>query len=335
MAKERIHFFDNLKGILIFLVVFGHYALPVHSASDTLNALYGFIYIFHMPLFVFVSGFFAKSIVKSGRLRIEKIVSILVLAILFQLLLIFIEQGGRPLSESLLSFGSAPWYLVALAWWYLLIPLFSQMRPFPAIVIAFIAALGINCFDGAGDFLAISRTVVFLPFFLLGYYCSKERFLTIKNSHWLPLVAALVAIFLFLWMIFGSPLPDTFYMVYGNGAYKGSSIVGMGTHAIYFMAAILISLAVVFVTPRQKTFLAVLGERTLQIYVLHRLIRPFMDYFGFFDMPILNDPVLGILVIFGVSVAITLVCSIGIIKKPFDLILNAKWKFLRPKGQDA
>lgn len=72
MTKERVHFFDNLKGILIFLVVFGHFALPVHSASDTLNALYGFIYIFHMPLFVFVSGFFAKSIVKNGRLRIEK-----------------------------------------------------------------------------------------------------------------------------------------------------------------------------------------------------------------------------------------------------------------------
>lgn len=335
MTKERVHFFDNLKGILIFLVVFGHFALPVHSASDTLNALYGFIYIFHMPLFVFVSGFFAKSIVKNGRLRIEKIISILVLAIVFQLLLIFIEQGSRPLSESLLSFGSAPWYLVALAWWYLLTPFFSQMRPLSAIAASFIAALGINCFDSAGNFLAISRTVVFLPFFLLGYYCSKERFLTVKNSRWLPLAAALVAIFLVLWMIFGSPLPDTFYMVYGNGAYKGSSITGMSIHAIYFMAAILISLAVVFITPRRKTPLAVLGERTLQIYVLHRLIRPFMGYLGFFDTPILNDPILGTLLIFGVSVAITLVCSIGVIKKPFDLILNAQWKFLRPKEQDA
>lgn len=104
MAKERIHFFDNLKGILIFLVVFGHYALLVHAASPAMGGVYEYIYLFHMPLFVFVSGFFAKSIVKNGRLRVEKIFSIVALAMLFQLALISIEQHSKPLTSTLLTF---------------------------------------------------------------------------------------------------------------------------------------------------------------------------------------------------------------------------------------
>ena len=109
----------------------------------------------------------------------------------------------------------------------------------------------------------------------------------------------------------------------------------MGMRVVTYALAIVISLGVIFITPRRKTFLATIGERTLQIYVLHRLIRPFISELGFFDMSVLSDPVLGILIIFVASVVITLICSIGIIKKPFDLILNAKWEFLRPKRQDA
>nr|WP_294439925.1 acyltransferase family protein [uncultured Slackia sp.] len=198
-----------------------------------------------------------------------------------------------------------------------------------------IAALGINCFEPVGDFLAISRTVVFMPFFLLGYYCTKENFLRIKNAKWLPATGIASIIILALWILLGDPLASYNYISHGDTAYKGSSIEGMGMRVVTYTLAIVISLGVIFITPRRKTFLATIGERTLQVYVLHRLIRPIISELGFFDMPVLSDPILGILIIFIVSVVITLICSIGIIKKPFDLILNAKWEFLRPKRQDA
>ena len=31
MTKERDYFFDNLKAVLIFLVVLGHFLLPIHG----------------------------------------------------------------------------------------------------------------------------------------------------------------------------------------------------------------------------------------------------------------------------------------------------------------
>lgn len=61
---QRDYSFDYLKGFLIFLVVLGH--CPAFLLYKDINMVYNdplfvFIYSFHMPLFVFVSGyFFAK-----------------------------------------------------------------------------------------------------------------------------------------------------------------------------------------------------------------------------------------------------------------------------------
>src|SRR5690625_7357700 len=57
---EREAYFDNAKLLLIFLVVFGHMIQPFIDGSRPLNTLYMWIYTFHMPAFIFLSGFFAK-----------------------------------------------------------------------------------------------------------------------------------------------------------------------------------------------------------------------------------------------------------------------------------
>ena len=44
---------DIAKGIGIFLVVLGHFTVFA-------SPLYHYIYLFHMPLFFFISGMFAK-----------------------------------------------------------------------------------------------------------------------------------------------------------------------------------------------------------------------------------------------------------------------------------
>lgn len=57
---ERDAYWDSLKFVLIFLVVLGH-VLEINYPEGSLNrGLYNFIYMYHMPLFVFVSGYFSK-----------------------------------------------------------------------------------------------------------------------------------------------------------------------------------------------------------------------------------------------------------------------------------
>ena len=50
---ERDYRIDGIKWLLIVLVTFGHVIEPALS-NPIANKLYSIIYIFHMPLFVFM-----------------------------------------------------------------------------------------------------------------------------------------------------------------------------------------------------------------------------------------------------------------------------------------
>ena len=57
--KQRYYIFDNFKGILIFTVVFAHFLWSYSDQNrNTLSRkIVVFIYFFHMPSFIFISGF--------------------------------------------------------------------------------------------------------------------------------------------------------------------------------------------------------------------------------------------------------------------------------------
>jgi fucose 4-O-acetylase-like acetyltransferase len=61
MSKTRIEYFDAIKAFAIFLVVYGH-TLQYLDKLQTGKCLHDFIYSFHMPLFMVVSGYFASSL---------------------------------------------------------------------------------------------------------------------------------------------------------------------------------------------------------------------------------------------------------------------------------
>ncbi len=52
--SNKRHFIDNIKVVLIFLVVFGHLIERYIDTSNTLMAIYMFIYIF-IFLYLFIS----------------------------------------------------------------------------------------------------------------------------------------------------------------------------------------------------------------------------------------------------------------------------------------
>ena len=58
--KSRIMYIDRLKGIGILCVVIGHLIAVFTEEAPLLSTLYSFIYLFHMPLFSFLSGLTGK-----------------------------------------------------------------------------------------------------------------------------------------------------------------------------------------------------------------------------------------------------------------------------------
>lgn len=64
---NRDYSFDALKGFLILLVIMGHaIQLSTDVGGWSLNPLFMVIYTFHMPLFIFISGYFSMSIFRKS-----------------------------------------------------------------------------------------------------------------------------------------------------------------------------------------------------------------------------------------------------------------------------
>ena len=54
---ERIELIDYLKGYAIILVVLGHVIVFSNPTEFTQSQLFTFVYSFHMPLLLFLSGY--------------------------------------------------------------------------------------------------------------------------------------------------------------------------------------------------------------------------------------------------------------------------------------
>ena len=287
MEKERDYYFDNVKAVLIFLVVLGHFLLPIHGKSF-LVVIKRLIYVFHMPLFVFVSGYFAKNIYRNGQYNFKKILYLIKAYIIFVVAIQVVYEicGFRSFGEiNFFSQSGAPWYLFAMIVWYLLIPVIRKFRPVPVIAVSIVLALVAGYIKEIGDFLCLSRILVFGPFFFLGYYMEKSTLdQALRPENKMIVVPAAAAICTGI-LVFGGKLKDELQMVYENISYYeldawwAGALVRLGLLA----AAFVISWAVLFYIPKEKTSISFIGQHTMPVYMLHRILRDVLMFAGIYD----------------------------------------------------
>lgn len=162
---------DNLKGFLIVLVVTGHLLeLCMGKGKEPLRGLYILIYFFHMPVFVYCSGYFAKS-TGVGKRILKKL---LPPYLIFQVLYILFERV--MLKNNVELQFSKPywilWYLFAVMIWSILLPVVasqSRKKQVLVLLLSVFAALFAGFDEGIGRSFSMSRVIVYFPFFLLGH----------------------------------------------------------------------------------------------------------------------------------------------------------------------
>ena len=118
MKKTRSIFWDNYKGILIFLVVFGHFLWSYFSnlTSSFANTITIFIYIFHMPAFIFTTGYLSKS---DNVFKKNAFLKLIVLYLIFNTSMIVFNKLISGSSFNLLTPTYSYWYLLSVIWWRL------------------------------------------------------------------------------------------------------------------------------------------------------------------------------------------------------------------------
>ena len=110
MSSGRISKWDNVKFILMVLVVAGHFSMQYASTLADMRVLSFIIYTFHMPAFVFVSGLFAKKAVNSEKFPIYKIISFLGIYLFMKASIYIINAlTGKNTEFHLFSEGGIPW----------------------------------------------------------------------------------------------------------------------------------------------------------------------------------------------------------------------------------
>lgn len=265
---SRNHKIDNGKALLIFLVVFGHF-LELFS-GDLKTFLYLIIYSFHMPAFIFFSGYFARW---NPRRLIQRI---LYPYLCFQVLYLLFERYflGSSFPHPFTRPYWLMWYLMSMACWHLLLPAINRYLHFglPFLAGSVVFALLAGFIPGAGYRLGVSRTIVLFPFFLGGYLCHnlwKERIQTLKEK--LPrlgflLFAAMAGSALFLWVNRLSMEPDWLYhsVSYAEGHYsiwiRGLLLTNAGVWTLWLL---------LYLPDRRIPFLSALGGHTMAVYLLH------------------------------------------------------------------
>ncbi|WP_025779476.1 acyltransferase family protein [Brevibacterium sp. VCM10] len=335
--STRDYRIDRAKGILIFLVVLGHLLARTSPwESPILGAPMYFIYMFHMPAFVFLAGITAKSNKLAERVLTYFVLLATVLPLMWGWMWIF---GLNPDYDFLRPFWYT-WFLLSMAWWMITVPFIER---FPRTML--VASLVVGLFGGLLPILdtelSAARTMAFWPFFVIGKLYGKQIIgwagsLAIWQKLGLS-VAALAAV-------------GYFYLdqvdhnwLYGslNFAHFGVSVPeGVGLRLIVDLGAVLLTLALLTWLSNTKDTLATIGKHSLAVYILHgfvvRGLQPVLDD----SRTVLHDAVV-LLICAALAVVWTGVLSWG----PFERALRwwsstvtglllKPFPFLRPEDSD-
>ncbi|MGG5254138.1 acyltransferase family protein [Neobacillus sp. SM06] len=275
LASNRSQYFDNAKFILIFLVVFGHVISPLKGKDNFLFTLYTTIFLFHMPAFILISGYFAKGYRKKGYLlKVAK--KILLPYLIFQVIYsLFYYWSGQEdsLTINLLRPHWTLWFLLSAFCWNVFLYLFAKLKWY-GFAISLLMGVGIGYFDQVGSFLSISRTFVFFPYFLLGFLLKPEQLKRlIKAKFSLPIgIVIMTATFI----LFGTGFPkDSVSWLLGDTSYAGMGgeewTDGL-IRALQYAGTLLVVFSFLALIPSAEFKLTVIGERTLYVYLFHGFI---------------------------------------------------------------
>jgi fucose 4-O-acetylase-like acetyltransferase len=296
---------DNIKFLLIFLVVFGHLLELFVSSKGTL--IYLLIYSFHMPAFVFLTGYYA-------RFEPKKIVLKLIIPyIIFQVLYVFFSGNKLQFTTPFWIL----WYLFASIIWKILIPLCEKNLKLSLIIAAVIALLA-GFDDTIGYYFSLSRLIVFFPFFLLGSLFSKqpEKLKTFTANRAVKVLAVLgaLAVAVVIFLLRSNIQRGWFYesVSYSAGGYS------LWIRLLMLIAALLVIIFLLVWTPRRSLgFFTRIGRYTMTVYLLHGFVKLKLAEYG--TEVFRYGEYTNLLIAFGLAVMMTAVFGSGV----FDMVLKS------------
>jgi len=273
---------DSIKGLLIILVILGHVITTLDNNNFINHGVMGLIYVFHMPLFILISGYLTKNPDQQSAQGMWKgVLRIFIPLVIFHVLSsIRVSLTGGSFRNAMIYFPyGVLWYLMCLIYWRVILyytPRPLRQRPLLYLGIAFLVTMMCG-FTKLGNILSIQRGLNFYTFFLLGYYYRQGQLSTrwwkANALHGILALVLLPTIFL-LYPRCGNIMNGADYYTFKDLPEK----------FLIVTCSVAMSL-LVFNLMREVKWLTSLGIDSLFYYLYHYfiialVITPLVDYFN-------------------------------------------------------
>lgn len=302
MSNNRLLYIDFLKGIAIFLMVMGHFLYGLHMPNNNGQYIIAqIIYTFHMPLFMFVSGYvfdlnnkYKWNFIELREVMWKKMLTLLLPGFVLGLFVSYILGKG-------ICF---PWFLRALfeisITFFCLKILFRKVDKiyvdFVILIVGYclLFLFGRLCKGSALDtFLGIPYWQIFYPYFVIGFLFRKYNMYKLIAKYHLYSVSLI----LFIAFFYFEKNINRFHVLI---AFKTYMQAVSGIIILYWFSRKL------NYDNDWNTLICKLGGASLAIYLLHDYYLPHFPFIAnwIMDVSSLNTATIA------ESIAIQLVSSI-------------------------
>ena len=289
--SNRIALWDNLKFILITLVVAGHFADQLTDYSSIYSSIYLFIYAFHMPLFIFISGYF-----HSDRNTTKKVLFYTSLGFLYKIVSFLIDRlnGDSQYIFNLLADSGLAWFMFVLAIYTFALSLLKDQNKKFILIGSIILACFIGYDKSIGDFLYLSRAIIFFPFYILGTILCITKVNTLYGLRY---------------MFSGRhPFPD--------GIITYGPIIRL---ACYIISIVLSISLIILISSKNIKWISNFGKNTINVYFWHlNLFYIFKSYINLNS--IYSSFSLGFIVYIITTIVVTVILSTKIFNFPVNIL---------------
>jgi len=237
------------------------------------EVLYDALYAWHVPAFVFVTGYLSRSFAYTPTRMWQLVRTVVVPYLIFEcaLALFRLYVGGENLQRLFENPHWPMWYLAALFFWRLLTPVFRPLPVALGVTVAVVTSLVAGVF--AGDTLDLARVLGLLPFFVLGVYATPDRVAAVFDTgrRWL---AAPVLVAIGVLAIWTDRLASTEWLYYRSqyGELDVSDARALVTRAGVLAVGALGAWAFLTLVPRVGGWFTRMGVYTLVVYLLHGFV---------------------------------------------------------------
>ena len=334
--KRRVPLWDNARWVAVTLVLIGHAILKLIGEADVAYALYLFIYAFHVPVFVAVSGYFAKSGPSDARQMHRLLTDIIFPYVIFETIwtvLRWILGGKFVLDYSTASWTL--WFLLALLLWRIALPYLVLLR-YP-LIISIIISIGAGYLPDIDGTFTLSRTLGLLPFFVFGWKLRQwqltDTWLELRDGLIWRWRAGAIGLFALLYLLIGLNIETLRtvqvrrFLLYDEAyaVFEYSEFWAGGIRLAVMLLAFALIVAFLMLIPRRKTWVTDLGTATMYIYLLHTFVLYPLRESGVLDGPQPAWVLPGMIVL---SVATSIMLSQPIVRRLVRPLVEPKAQWL-------